>query len=63
MSTLNEIAHRHGLDRWKDALFIGAAVLLTALSIGAVTSKAAGTNEKKWNDSVVVIESNLEILR
>jgi len=63
MSTLNEIAHRHGLDRWKDALFIGAAILLTALSIGAVTSKAAGTNEKEWNDSVVVIESNLEILR
>lgn len=43
MSTLKEIAQRHGRDRWKDALFIGAAVLLTALSIGSVTSKAAGT--------------------
>jgi len=42
MSNLKEIAVRHGRDRWKDAVFICAAVLLTALSIGSVTSKAAG---------------------
>lgn len=61
MSTLKEIAHRHGRDRWKDALFIGAALLLTALSIGSVTSKAAGSNTTKW--TVTVVESNLEIAR
>jgi hypothetical protein len=60
MSTLKEIAQRHGRDRWRDALFIGAAVLLTALSIGSVTSKAAGTTTQKvW--SVSVIESPVEI--
>lgn len=61
MSSLNEIAHRHGRDRWKDALFIGAALLLTALSIGAVTSKAVGTNETKFE--LTVVESNFEVLR
>lgn len=61
MSTLKEIAHRHGRDRWKDALFIGAAVLLTALSIGSVTSRAMGSNQHKWQ--VTVVESNLEIVR
>lgn len=62
MSNLNEIAHRHGRDRWKDAVFIGLAVLLTALSIGSVTSKAAG----KPGDhayTLTVTESNLEIGR
>jgi hypothetical protein len=60
MSTLNHIEKRHGRDRWKDALFIGAALLLTAISIGSVTSKAAGsTTTHKW--SVQVIESNPEI--
>ena len=63
MSDLNDtIAHRHGRDRWKDAVFIGAALLLTALSIGSVTSKAAGkSTEHQW--SVTVVESNLEIGR
>jgi hypothetical protein len=61
MSTLHEIAHRHVRDRWKDALFIGAALLLTALSIGSVTSKAAGSSSSKW--TVTVVESNLEIGR
>ena len=61
MSNLNEIAHRHGRDRWKDALFIGVALLLTALSIGSVTSKAAGsTTHKQWE--VAVVESP-ELLR
>jgi hypothetical protein len=62
MSNLNEIANRHGRDRWKDALFIAAAVLLTALSLGSLTSKAAGKpHENEWK--VTVIESNLEIGR
>ena len=30
MTTLNQIEKRHGWDRWKDVLFIGVAVLLTA---------------------------------
>lgn len=43
MSDLKEdIETRHGLDRWKDAVFIVGAVLLAALSIGSVTSKVAG---------------------
>ena len=63
MGNLKEIAQRHGKDRWKDALFIGAALLLTALSIGSVTSKAAGSPSKWKEASVTVIESNLEILR
>lgn len=62
MSTLNEIAHRHGWDRWKDAMFIGAALLMTALSIGSVTSRAAGsTKEAKW--TVTVVEGSPEIVR
>lgn len=61
MSTLNEIAHRHGWDRWKDALFIGAALLLAALSIGSLTSKAAGSHSSKW--TVTVVESAPEVVR
>jgi len=54
MSNLNLIKERHISDRWKDVLFIGMAVLLTAISIGSVTSKAAGsTTEKQWNLAVV----------
>ncbi len=54
MGNLNQIENRHGRDRWKDALFIVAAALLTALSIGSVTSKAAGhPTEHKWSLSVV----------
>ena len=50
MSNLKEeIQKRHGKDPWKDALFIIAAVLLTALSIGSVTSKAQGhTTQHAW---------------
>ena len=62
MSNLNEIKERHGRDRWKDAVFIAAAVLLTVLSIGSVTSKAAGKpTQQQWK--VTVVESNLEIGR
>ena len=49
MSNLNEIAHRHGRDRWKDAMFIAAALLLTAISIGSLTTKAQGSvADHKW---------------
>ncbi len=48
-SSLAEIKVRHGRDGWKDIIFIALAVLLTALSIGSVTSKAAGhPHEKQW---------------
>jgi hypothetical protein len=60
MSNLNEIAHRHHRDRWRDILFIGAAVLVAALSIGAATLKATA-KEPGW--SVTVIESNVELAR
>lgn len=64
MSNLNEIKQRHGRDRWKDAVFIAAAVLLTALSIGSVTSKAAGKpHEHQWKVTVIDPANNLEIGR
>lgn len=62
MSNLNEIENRHGRDRWKDAIFIVAAVVLTALSIGSVTSKAAGKpSQHKWQ--LTVTETQPEIQR
>lgn len=62
MGNLKNIESRHGRDHWKDAVFIIAAVLLTAVSIGSVTSKAAGTpHHKQWQLSVV--ESAPEIAR
>ena len=42
MSNLGQIVNRHLRDHWRDALFIAAAVLLLAVSIGSVTKKAAG---------------------
>ena len=64
MSTLKEIVQRHGWDRWKDAAFIGVAVLMTALAIGSVTTKAAGTaSPHSWNGSVTVMDGNLDQAR
>lgn len=61
MSNLKEIEQRHGRDRWKDALFIAAALLLTALSIGSVTAKAAGTTtQHQWE---VAMYESPELLR
>ena len=60
MSNLNEIAHRHHRDRWRDILFIGAAVLVAAVSIGAATLKATA-KQRPW--SVTVVESNVEVVR
>ena len=60
MSHLNEIAERHRPDRWTDIIFIVGAVLLTALSIGSLTSKAAGTApEHQW--TLTVLESGFEV--
>lgn len=60
MSNLKEIAQRHGWDRWKDAAFIGAALLMTAIALGSVTSQAAG--KAPTHDYVLtVIESNVEL--
>lgn len=54
MSSLNQIAQRHGWDRWKDIVFIGAAALLIALSIGAVTSQGAGkAPDHQWTVTMV----------
>lgn len=53
---LDEIEARHVRDGWKDAVFVALAVILTALSIGSVTSKAAGhPTERQY--SLTVIES------
>lgn len=51
MSNLKDtIKNRHGRDRWKDAMFIAGAVLMTALAIGSVTKKAQGhTTTHQWN--------------
>jgi hypothetical protein len=60
MSHLNEIAERHRPDRWTDIIFIVGAVLLTALSIGSLTSKAAGSvAERPW--TLTVLESGFEV--
>lgn len=62
MSYLQQIELRHRPDRWGDIIFVAAAILLTALSIGALTSKAAGpVTEREW--TLTVLESNLEISR
>ena len=59
MSNLQVIAHRHRWNRWKDAVFIGAALLMTTVAIGSVTSRAAGKAPSHgW--SVTVVESTVE---
>jgi len=42
MTNLTQIAHRHRGDSWRDAGFVIFAGLLIALSLGAVSSLAAG---------------------
>lgn len=62
MSTLTQIEQRHMRDRWKDAGFIVLAALLIAVSIGAVTSQAAGKPRKhEW--TVTVHEGPVEIVK
>jgi hypothetical protein len=60
MSNLQRIEQRHRPDRWRDIAFAATAILLTALSIGAFTSKAAGSvTERPW--ALTVLESNVEV--
>ena len=62
MSHLDQITERHGRDRWKDLLFIGAAVLLAALAFGATTSKGVGKpTEHAWSIIVVDPETQLQL--
>lgn len=59
--SLKDIEVRHGRDKWKDAGFIAAAVLLAALAIGSVTSKSVGKpRAQQWQ--LTVVESNAEIV-
>lgn len=60
MSNLQRIEQRHRRDRWRDIAFVATAILLTALAIGAFTTKAAGSvAEHKW--SLTVLESEVEV--
>jgi hypothetical protein len=60
MSHLTQIAERHRPDRRRDIIFVVGALLLTALSIGSLTTQAAGrVADRPW--TVTVIESGLEI--
>ena len=60
MSNLQRIEQRHRPDRWRDIAFAATAILLTALSIGSFTSKAAGSApEHKW--TLTVLESDVEV--
>lgn len=60
MNNLTQIERRHVRDSWKDAIFIIVAALLIAVSIGAVTSKAAGKPFKHvW--TLTVTEGSAEI--
>lgn len=62
MTHLDDIERRHGLDLWRDLLFVGAAVLLTALAIGATTSKGIGKpTEHTWSVTVVDPETQIEM--
>lgn len=62
MSNLDQIAERHSRDRWKDLLFIAAAGLLTALVLGATTSKGVGKpTEHAWSLTVVDPETQIPL--
>jgi hypothetical protein len=60
MGNLHRIEQRHRPDHWRDLIFVAGAVLLVVLSIGSLTSKAAGSvPAREW--TVTVIEGNLEV--
>jgi hypothetical protein len=62
-TSFQEIEFRHGRDRWRDAVFIAAALLLVLLSFGAVSSKAAGNpGPRHYEGRVTVFESGIEIV-
>jgi hypothetical protein len=59
---LQQIAQRHRPDRRRDIIFVAAAILLTALSIGALTSKVVGSvSAHEW--TLTVLEGQLEVSR
>ena len=62
MSNLQRIELRHRPDRWRDIIFVMAAALLATLSVGALTSKAAGrVAAHQW--TLTVLESSVEVSR
>lgn len=61
MRHVNQIAARHRPDRWQDIIFIVGAVLLTALSIGSLTSKAAGSVSIAHQWTLTVLEGQIEV--
>lgn len=62
MSYLSEIVQRHRRDWWRDVGFVAAAVLLTALAIGATTSKGAGTPSRHdWSITLVDPDTHARI--
>ncbi len=62
MSNLQRIELRHRPDARRDIIFIAGAVLLAALSVGSLTSKAAGpVHEREW--TLTVFESGIEVSR
>lgn len=61
MSNLGQIENRHVRDHWRDGLFVVAALLLLALSIGSVTSKAVKADSTSGEWQVTVVQSPVEI--
>lgn len=62
MSYLHTIEQRHRPDRRRDFIFVTGAVLLAALSIASLTTRAAGqVSPHQW--TLTVLESNLEVGR
>src|ERR1041384_7896179 len=62
MSNLQRIEQRHRPDVWRDIIFIMGATLLAALSIGSLTSRAAG-NVPERQGTLTVLESSVEVSR
>jgi hypothetical protein len=60
---MSEVKHRHERDSWKDALFVGFVVLVTALSVGSVTSKAQGKAANSPWTVTVVDSANQPVVR
>jgi hypothetical protein len=62
MTDLSNIVKRHDHDGWRDVVFIATAVLLTALSIGATTSKGVGKPPTHtWTLTVIDPVTQLEM--
>jgi hypothetical protein len=62
MSYLHTIEQRHRPDRWRDLVFVTGALLLVALAIASLSSKAAGqVSQRQW--TLTVLESGIEVNR